>query len=216
MDYLPASVTSKPSLAPVMHLLQDLDKYSRQLGLHHEHARHRDGVHHVFMPNFDMRERQDSFELLGELAGARKDDVTIEFTEPQTLVVRGRVAREYEHDLPCEAGPAHENAPSPAEPPTMDGGRSVGGGAPEGRSPPPGLAPGTGPSAETEPANANGHGHAKYCISERNVGEFSRTFAFPERVEREAVTARLEGGILRIVVPKTKPHPTRRHRVAIV
>ncbi|KAI5815657.1 HSP20-like chaperone [Pyronema omphalodes] len=42
----------------------------------------------------------------------------------------------------------------------------------------------------------------KYWVSERSVGEFSRSFSFPGHVDIDQVKASLEHGILKIVVPK--------------
>ena len=41
-----------------------------------------------------MKERTSAFELQGEIPGLRKQDVVIEFVDPRTLVIRGRVERE--------------------------------------------------------------------------------------------------------------------------
>lgn len=42
----------------------------------------------------------------------------------------------------------------------------------------------------------------RYWVSERSVGEFQRTFAFPAKVDRERIKANLKNGILTVVVPK--------------
>lgn len=42
----------------------------------------------------------------------------------------------------------------------------------------------------------------KYWVNERSIGEFERRFAFPGRVDQDAVTASLKNGILSVVVPK--------------
>ena len=51
---------------------------------------------------------------------------------------------------------------------------------------------------------------AKYWLTERSVGEFSRSFNFPTRVEQDLVSASFKDGILTVVVPKAKKHETRR------
>lgn len=45
---------------------------------------------------------------------------------------------------------------------------------------------------------------ARYWASERTIGEFQRTFSFTTRVDQDAVTASLKGGVLSIVLPKAK------------
>ena len=42
----------------------------------------------------------------------------------------------------------------------------------------------------------------KRLLSERSVGEFVRSFSFPAGIDHDAVTASLQHGVLRIVVPK--------------
>ncbi len=47
-------------------------------------------------------------------------------------------------------------------------------------------------------------------MSERSVGEFSRSFSFPVRVDQDAVKASMKNGILSILVPKAKKHESRK------
>jgi len=44
----------------------------------------------------------------------------------------------------------------------------------------------------------------KYWLTERSIGEFSRSFSFPSRVNWDGVSANFKDGILNIVVPKAK------------
>ncbi|KAK1754019.1 hypothetical protein QBC47DRAFT_385417 [Echria macrotheca] len=46
-------------------------------------------------------------------------------------------------------------------------------------------------------------------VIERTVGQFARTFNFPGRVDMEGVTAKMEGDVLKIVVPKFRAHVVR-------
>jgi len=47
----------------------------------------------AFKPRFDVLETQTAYELQGELPGIERENLVIEFADPQTLVVRGRVER---------------------------------------------------------------------------------------------------------------------------
>lgn len=47
-------------------------------------------------PRFDVRENNDTYELDGELPGVNQEDINMEFTDPQTLVVNGNIKREYD------------------------------------------------------------------------------------------------------------------------
>ncbi|ODM21945.1 30 kDa heat shock protein [Aspergillus cristatus] len=42
----------------------------------------------------------------------------------------------------------------------------------------------------------------RYWVSERSVGEFHRTFSFPDKIDQDKVKASLKNGILSVVVPK--------------
>ena len=50
----------------------------------------------------------------------------------------------------------------------------------------------------------------KYWVSERSIGEFSRTFSFPSPVDQDTVTAGLDNGILNLSIPKAKKKESRR------
>jgi len=53
------------------------------------------------------------------------------------------------------------------------------------------------------------HNGMRYWLCERS-GEFQRVFAFPERLDPDGVTARLENGILSVNVPKARKAGKRR------
>lgn len=48
----------------------------------------------------------------------------------------------------------------------------------------------------------SGHGEKRVLLSERLVGDFHRTFAFPAPIEEEGTRASVENGVLYLVVPK--------------
>lgn len=48
-----------------------------------------------FSPRFDIRESDDYYHLDGELPGLARKDIDIEFSDPQTLNVKGRSERAY-------------------------------------------------------------------------------------------------------------------------
>ncbi|KAL1962224.1 hypothetical protein VTN77DRAFT_9880 [Rasamsonia byssochlamydoides] len=121
----------------------------------------------TFAPRFDVRETDDAYHLDGELPGIDQKDITIEFTEPQTLVVRGRTERNY------ETGQA-------------------------------------GAGGETTAVEQKDQDRDRYWVSERSIGEFSRTFSFPAAVDQDDVKASLKNGILSITVPKAAAPATKR------
>ncbi|KAL1984315.1 hypothetical protein VTN96DRAFT_9273 [Rasamsonia emersonii] len=129
-------------------------------------------------PRFDMRESNDAYYLDGELPGIDQKDITIEFTDPKTLVVRGRTERNYE---------------------TGEAGAGAGGEQQQQQQ----------TKAVEKTAEEQQQDH-RYWVSERSIGEFSRTFTFPAAVDQDNVKASLKNGILSITVPKTATAQTKR------
>lgn len=118
----------------IFQLINDIDSYQREAASagackpqqqsqqqkvckpQHAHPHHRGhvyggsnifGVSRPFNPRFDVRETESTYELAGELAGVDRSNVSLEFTEPQTLVVSGNVERNYAQN----AAPAAEATP---------------------------------------------------------------------------------------------------------
>lgn len=190
------------SFTPLFRFLDDFDTYSRH-GPSQVHQRMR-----TFTPRFDLTETETSFELHGELPGIEKKNVFIDFTDPQTIVVKGSIERHCEAGTPpsglvsdqsksgslTEAG---ESSPKSHHATVEDAGE--GGEEKEKQV--------VRRGARKEAHKENG---TKYWVSERSIGEFSRTFGFPTPVNQEAVSASLKDGILKIFVPKAKKPTSRR------
>lgn len=152
-----------------------------------------------FTPKFDVKETKDNYELHGELPGVDQKNIDIQWTDNNTLTISGRhehVREEGERQGFIEdataADQGKEKEKDKEHQPTVED--------------------------ETD-ANANNtqvakqsqqkdvvkdDNRPKYWVSERSVGEFHRSFAFPARVDQDAVKASLKNGILSIVVPKAK------------
>ena len=137
----------------------------------------------TFAPKFDVREAEDKYLLEGELPGIAQKDIAIEFLDDQTLTIKGRTEHYRKEGPSPEEGQAANNAESaPTEQSTATDNKQV---APSG-------------SQEVSRREAK---HT-YWITERSVGEFARSFAFPNRVDQDKVKASLKDGILSVVVPK--------------
>jgi HSP20 family molecular chaperone IbpA len=170
----------------------------------------------TFQPRFDVREEKDSFKLNGELPGVEQKDISIEFVDPDTLVIRGRSVRRESKvavaadnkassekeieaaaatsDTASETGSTYQK-PSVEEdfvdvPSENNGTVTPATTAAKAEKPAP---------KQTEKPKAE---PIKYLVSERAVGEFNRRFTFPGHVDQEGVTASLKNGILSVVVPK--------------
>lgn len=153
-----------------------------------------------FQPKFDVSESKDSYTLHGELPGIAQKDVNVEWADGNTLTVSGR--SEHRH----ESGPPEKTAEVEARQPSVED-------APE-EAVEPQQKQDTTEVATTEQTSEDVQSKPteapKYWVSERSVGEFSRSFSFPTRVDQDGVKASLKDGVLEIVVPKTtKPAPRR-------
>jgi HSP20 family molecular chaperone IbpA len=104
MSLFRTSFPSGGDFAPLFRLLDDYDLHrsSRQ-----------NTTTRAFQPRFDVRESDDSYHLDGELPGIAQKDINIEFTDPNTLVVKGRTEREYHTTEPNE--PAGDDGSTVAE-----------------------------------------------------------------------------------------------------
>ncbi|KAH8690114.1 HSP20-like chaperone [Talaromyces proteolyticus] len=149
-----------------------------------------------FAPNFDIRETDDAYHLDGDVPGIEKDGLQIEFVDEKTLQIKGRTERSFSSGNPpaestttvtdVNMGDAAENTNEPAAKTsdTTDATETTKAVAQ--------------PAESTEVENNN----ERYWVSERSVGEFSRTFSFPSPIDQDAVKASLKNGVLSITVPK--------------
>jgi len=196
------------SFTPLFRLLDDFDSYSRGTGNSGHHHRH---VAKTFSPKFDVKELPESYELHGELPGIEQKDIEIEFTDPQTLSIRGRTERSYTSGTPpsnlvegSKTGGAIEGAPEfnghkESHQPTVEDEDAVA----NKQSTSVTTTQGSKAQAPQEPQE-------KYWVSERSVGEFARSFSFPAPVDQDAVKASMKNGILSILVPKAKKQGSRK------
>jgi HSP20 family molecular chaperone IbpA len=154
----------------------------------------------AFRPKFDVRELKDTYELHGELPGVDQKDVNIEFVDPHTMVIAGRVERSVSRGTP-PASIAHE--PSKGQPKSSHKATVEDEGAESAvrRS---GAANSSGTAPAEEP---------EYWVTERSIGEFHRSFTFPSKVDQDAVKANLKNGILNVVVPKLTASVSKKIRI---
>lgn len=149
-----------------------------------------DTASRTFAPKFDVKEAKDNYILEGELPGIDQKDVIIEFADDQTLTIKGRT----EH--------FREEGEKPAATEVQDNGTVA-----EGSSSKEMTTTGQKEVAKAEPQH-------HYWVSERSVGEFARSFHFPNPVDHENVKASIKNGILRVVVPKIeKAKPQKRIQI---
>jgi len=165
-----------PGFSSLFRMLDDFDKYA-QRDLEVFPTGPLGPLREAFSPKFDITEHENHYLLQGELPGVPRENIVIEFTDPQTLVIRGHTESTHTEGDPSLA------------PQSM---RIEGSGKKDKES----------ETNEDSKKKGDNKPKAKYWRSERSFGEFSRVFSFPAGVNQDAVEAKLEHGVLNLVVPK--------------
>lgn len=156
-----------------------------------------------FTPKFDVKETKEAYELHGELPGIDQKNVSIEWTDNNTLTISGK----------------HEHVREEGQRPTaIEGGeeqKKIESSSPKDEKHQPSVEDESAESTQVTRHEQQGVAKReepkhKYWVSERSVGSFHRSFAFPARVDQDAVKASLKNGILSIVVPKATAPQTRK------
>lgn len=163
----------------------------------------------TFTPKFDIRETAMQYELYGDLAGVEQKDVEIEFSDRQTLTVRGRRERQtvasstnvtatQDKVEVAEKEPEKESHKATVEDDFEEITASDSGSS-HTEAASPALAPVV---AEETKSEEQKKPEGRYWIAERGVGQFARSFEFQEGIDQAGVQASLKNGVLSIVVPK--------------
>jgi HSP20 family protein len=158
-----------------------------------------------FAPKFDVKETQTAYELQGELPGIAQKDITIEFNDETTLTIKGHSEHRREQGTrPSPPSKGEEEQQQLEGANTTSTGEATNSSSTE-------LT--TSPTIDKQQLlgkHEDKHPDT-YWVSERSVGEFSRSFSFPNKVDQEAVKASLKHGVLSVTVPKmTSKQPTTR------
>lgn len=158
----------------------------------------------AFSPNFDVQETEHEYILEGEVPGlSNKKNLSIEFTDDKTILVQGRIERSVkrwsddqgriqsieggeEQKNITESGEKHEEKKQHKDDKVQ----------------------------KKDDSQRHVDKKPKFWVSERSVGEFSRSFSFPTTVDIEKVKASLEHGILKVVVPKLEKKAGRKIEVS--
>jgi HSP20 family protein len=183
--------------APLFRLFGDIDRKFKSV--------------RSFTPKFDVKETKEGYELHGELPGVDQKDINIEWTDNNTLTISGRHEHVREEgqrpqgfiengqdQKKLENGQDQkklEHEPT-VEDETADTGNKDSQVAQQ--------------SNQQEVSKQEEAPKSRYWVSERSVGEFHRSFAFPSRVDQDAVKASLKNGILSIAIPKAQAPQSRK------
>ncbi|EAU31680.1 30 kDa heat shock protein [Aspergillus terreus NIH2624] len=129
----------------------------------------------TFSPRFDVYEANDGYHLNGELPGVDQNNVEIEFTDPHTLVIKGRAERTYSTSSQQESADdtTSDASSSKSRQPTVEDEDDA-----DAKS----VSSSTSKSKQVVPQKQQSEPTYKFWVSERSVGEFHRAFSFPTRV----------------------------------
>jgi len=147
-------------------------------------------------PKFDIKETEKEFILEGELPGVDKKDISLDFVDDNTLVLKTRVEKVREEG---------------AKPESQSQGQIEGGKQEQQQGQ---IKEAAKTDKDTTVATTNGSGNkevakptTQYHLTERSIGTFQRAFALPGELKHEEVKANLKNGILTITVPKFVKDP---------
>jgi HSP20 family molecular chaperone IbpA len=201
-------------------------------------------VHHVpankVTPFFDVHESKTAYFLEGEFPGlSDKNAIVIEKVGPRTLTVEAKLSKLNHHDewrAEPRAGVFKQfedvdQTPTQAEDSASQ--EVTGGGVEEPKSTAaPEEAPGESDKKKEEivagdtrtpswiqmsDTTSRHEEGVKALVLERHVGLLGRSFTFPKAVDFDGLKAKLQAGLLRIMVPKAEEHEQpKRQRIAIV
>jgi len=176
-----------------------------------------------FQPRFDVKETHEGYVLHGEMPGVEQKDLDIQITDANTLSIKGRTEQVREEGR--RPSSAVEAQPEPSKitkdesesestgyhkATVEDEATATASGASSEAVEPPAATPTEIAQAPTEQSRPD---QSRYWLSERSVGEFSRSFRFPSRVDQDHVKASLKNGILSILIPKAAAPVSRRINV---
>jgi HSP20 family molecular chaperone IbpA len=205
--YPRSATTTHPTFSSLFRMLDDFEKYASSSlgspmsnpfgGLASLGSSGSPSSTEIIAPKFDVTEHEQDYSLQGELPGVPPENVTIEFTDPQTLVIHGHAEREH-----TEGDPSLKSIGSGEEAKKIEGSKE--GSNKEGKSMKSSSSEGMkeGESG-SKPMN-------KYWLSERSFGEFSRVFNFPSRVDQDKVEAKFNHGLLNVMVSKASKKGARK------
>lgn len=147
----------------------------------------------------DVFETSEGFVLDGELPGIDREDIGIEFVDPTTLVIKGHIERGFSGpgDAPQQGritgdvgDQQQQSHKATVEDETQDGQQQV--------------------AQNGQQDQQQSKVTKKIWVLERSVGDFSRTFSFPVRVDQDNVKANLKNGLLHVFIPKATAHEAKK------
>lgn len=197
------SLSRSPGYIPteISPLLRFFDEFNNHMTTHDTTGHQR--ALRTFRRNFDIYETKDTYELVGEVPGVEQKDISIEFTDSTTLVVKGHVERQYgpgsqqQGRITGDVSDQQQSHKATVEDEGQDSGKQQQQEQSQENQ--------QVTKQQSDQGQGNHQHKSKFWVAERSVGDFYRYFEFPAPVDQDGVKASLKNGILYITVPKTKP-----------
>ncbi|KAL6715195.1 hypothetical protein ACLMJK_007459 [Lecanora helva] len=144
---------------------------------------------HTSKSKFNIRELKESYEFLGHFPGFNRDNLQVELRDSHTLVIKGRIEREYSSEFPEDSITSVQREKKGKQIATT--------------------------RVRTPPPEGSDHPDVlpRYLVAESSVVECHCAFFFPSPLDEDAAKARFVNGLLLITCPKWTGHKVKRLRI---
>lgn len=174
-----------------------LDKLSNEMNTHFTENFGNDWTSSLMVtPKVNLKETPEAYLIEGEVPGVEKKDISLDWVDDSTLVLKTKSEKVVEHK---------PSAPADDESQTQK--------AAEGQT--------SEPSTEVTTTNANkeiAHTEHKpvYHHVERSTGSYMRAFQLPGNVKHDEVKAALKNGVLTVTIPKVQDNDKPKSRTVTI
>lgn len=140
----------------------------------------------------DMTETEREYKIEMEVPGFQKPEISIEFNAERTgVTIKGKRESEFEEESEGKEKEARPKSFSKR------------------------VSRALGKSYRKRGERQEGEEYPKYWVSERIVDEFSRSFSFQNGLDVDKATAKLESGVLTVIIPKVGAARVESKRISI-
>lgn len=158
-------------------------------------------------PKFDVQETEAAYILEGELPGLAKADISLDFVDDHTLVLKTQTSTfNQKPQLSEQQKPEISDIDSATgNSATEMSGAHINSDAAKNDDPTDAAVT----KAANEGTDVAPAAIPKYHLTERTRSTFQRVFSFPGEVKHDEVKASLKNGVLTVTVPKLSPEPAK-------
>jgi len=153
-------------------------------------------------PYFDVKETEDAYKLEGELPGVQQKDISIEFADNNTLTIRGHTENVNEEGKNVDGRNIDDALDTDAKTKLDQNGVTK-----ENNE--------LSTTEQNRKSQADQANRSTYWVRERSVGDFQRSFSFPNNIDQEHVKACLQNGVLSVNIPKMAPTKRKPRKIEV-